>query len=217
MATTIVIEINAISKKTVSPLDLKIISLMKKLGVKIDTGAHVKTGVEAQAGAEVRASAKALVGPTNTSGPSVAFSVADKGGNFLARKKDFDMPHPNKEGWRLRHTCVEGPESAVYIRGKLDGSHIIKLPDYWKGLIDYDTISVHLTPYGRKDELYVKDIQEDRIIVAGDHLTNVKCFYQVWADRLGKLVVEYEGDSPADYPGDQSDHSIAGYTYDVRE
>ena len=33
----------------------------------------------------------------------------------------------------------------------------------------------------------------------------------------GKLVVEYEGDSPADYPGDQSDHSIAGYTYDVRE
>ena len=30
----------------------------------------------------------------------------------------------------------------------------------------------------------MKDIQEDRIIVAGDHLTNVKCFYQVWADRL---------------------------------
>ena len=217
MATTIVLEINAISKKTVSPLDIKIISLMKKLGVKIDTGAHVKTGVEAQAGAEVRASAKAMVGPTATSGPAVAFSVSDAGGNVLAKKKNFDIEHPNKEGWRLRHTCVEGPESAVYIRGKLDGDHVIKLPDYWKGLIDYDTISVHLTPFGRKDELYVKDIQEDRIIVAGDHLTNVKCFYQVWADRLGKLVVEYEGDSPADYPGDQSDHSIAGYTYDVRE
>ena len=52
LATTIVLEINAVSKKTVSPLDLKIISLMKKLGVKVDTGAHVKTGVEAQAGAE---------------------------------------------------------------------------------------------------------------------------------------------------------------------
>jgi len=217
LATTIVLEINAISKKTVSPLDLKIISLMKKLGVKVDTGAHVKTGVEAQAGAEVRASAKALVGATAISGPLVATTVSDVGGNILASKKDFDIKHPNKEGWRLRHTCVEGPESAVYIRGKLDGDHVIKLPDYWKGLIDYDTISVHLTPFGRKDELYVKDIQEDRIIVAGDHLTNVKCFYQVWADRLGKLVVEYEGDSPADYPGDQSDHSIAGYTYDVRE
>ena len=84
-------------------------------------------------------------------------------------------------------------------------------------MIDYDTISVHLTPFGRKDDLYVKDIQEDRIIVAGDHLTNVKCFYQVWADRIGKLIVEYEGDSPADYPGDQSDHSIAGFHYDVRK
>jgi len=29
-------------------------------------------------------------------------------------------------------------------------------------------------------------------------------------------VVEYDGESPADYPGDQSDYSIAGFTYDVR-
>ena len=48
MATTIVLELNAVSKKTVSPLDINIISLMKKIGVKIETGAEVKTGVEAQ-------------------------------------------------------------------------------------------------------------------------------------------------------------------------
>ena len=216
MATTIVLEINAISKKTVSPLDLKIISLMKKLGVKIDTGAHVKTGVEAQGGAEVRASAKSLVGPTVVSGPVVAATVADAGGNILATKKTFDIQHPNKEGWRLRHACVEGPEAAVYIRGRLNENNVIELPEYWKGLIDYDTISVHLTPFGRKDDLYVKDIQEDRIIVAGNHLKNVNCFYQVWADRLGEFVVEYVGESPADYPVDQSNHSIAGYHYDVR-
>jgi len=30
------------------------------------------------------------------------------------------------------------------------------------------------------------------------------------------LHVQYDGESPADYPGDQSDHSIAGYDYDVR-
>jgi hypothetical protein len=29
--------------------------------------------------------------------------------------------------------------------------------------------------------------------------------------------VEYDGESPADYPGDQSGHSIAGYTYDKEE
>ena len=49
-----------ISKKTVSPLEIKIISLMKKLGVQVDTGATVETGAQAQAGAEVRASAKAM-------------------------------------------------------------------------------------------------------------------------------------------------------------
>ena len=216
MATTIVLEINAISKKTVSPLDIKIIALMKKLGVKVDTGAAVETGVQAQAGAEVRASAKALVGPTVVSGPLTAATVSDAGGNILATKKTFDIKHPNKEGWRLRHACVEGPEAAVYIRGKLNGNHIIKLPEYWKNLIDYDTISVNLTPFGREDNLYVKEIREDMIIVSGNHLTNVQCFYQVWADRLGEFVVEYEGESAADYPIDQSDHSVAGYHYDVR-
>jgi|TARA_R100000479_G_scaffold156662_1_gene93183 hypothetical protein len=207
MATTIVLEINAVSKKTISPLDINIIALMKKLGVQVDTGATVETGAQAQAGAEARASVKAIAGAMAVAGPLTAASVS-AGPHVLAAKKNFDIQHPNKEGWRLRHTCVEGPESAVYIRGKLDGEHIIKLPEYWKGLIDYDTISVNLTPFGRKDNLYVKDIQEDRIIIAGDHLTNVKCFYQIWADRLGKLIVEYEGLTPDNYPGDNSEYNI---------
>jgi hypothetical protein len=222
MATTIVLEINTVSKKTLSPLEIDIIALMKKLGVKIDTGAKAETGAKSFAGAEARAGAKAHAGVTVTAGSNVtaanstALVVTDAGGNVLAAKKNFDIKHPNKEGWRLRHACVEGPEAAVYIRGRLKENNVIELPEYWKGLINYDTISVNLTPFGRKDDLYVKDIQEDRIIVAGNHLSNVNCFYQVWADRLGEFVVEYEGESPADYPIDQSDHSVAGYHYDVR-
>lgn len=222
MATTIVLEINTVSKKTLSPLEIDIIALMKKLGVKIDTGAKAETGAKSFAGAEARAGAKAHAGVTVTAGSNItaanatALVVTDKGGNVLAAKKNFDIKHPSKEGWRLRHACVEGPEAAVYIRGRLKENNVIKLPEYWKGLINYDTISVNLTPFGRKDDLYVKDIQEDRIIVAGNHLSNVNCFYQVWADRLGEFVVEYEGESPADYPIDQSDHSVAGYHYDVR-
>ena len=218
MATTIVLEINAVSKKTISPLDINIIALMKKLGVQVDNGATIETGVQAQAGAEARASAKAIAGPMAVSGP--VSSPKFIGPIFTGRalgNKSFDIEHPTKPGWRLRHSCVEGPENAVYIRGKLEGEHIIKLPEYWKGLINYDTISVNLTPFGRKDNLYVKDIQEDRIIVAGDHLTNVNCFYQVWADRLGEaLIAEYEGETPADYPGDNSAYSVAGHDYDVR-
>ena len=202
----------------IAPLKKSTIGLKKNTGVKSNTGAKQETGVQSQAGAEVRASAKAMAGPMTVSGGTATPFV--KGKIFTGRallNKGFDIPHPTKENYRLRHVCVEGPENAVYIRGKLDGENAIKLPEYWKGLINYDTISVNLTPFGRKDSLYVKDIQEDRIIISGDNLTNIKCFYQVWADRSGEpLIVEYEGQSPAEYPGDSSSYSIAGHDYDVR-
>ena len=41
------------------------------------------------------------------------------GKHILSAKKNFDIPHPTKDEWRLTHTCVEGPEAAVYIRGRV--------------------------------------------------------------------------------------------------
>ena len=199
-------------------LKKSVIGLKKNTGVKADTGLKNSTGAEAQSGAEARAGAKAYAGAAAIAGGTkTPFTLGKIFTGRALGNKGFDIPHPTKENYRLRHVCVEGPENAVYIRGKLDGENAIKLPEYWKGLINYDTISVNLTPFGRKDSLYVKDIQEDRIIISGDHLTNVRCFYQVWADRSGEpLIVEYEGQSPAEYPGDSSSYSIAGYDYDVR-
>ena len=196
------------------------------IGTKAETGAEVKTGVRAEVGARVNTGVEVVNATTVDNGPKRVNSVVSapvmKAGVFVGRctmDKGFDIPHPTQKGKRVRHICVEGPESAIYIRGKLDGSHIIELPEYWKGLVDYDTISVDLTPFGRSDtSLHVKEINEDRIIVSSDHLVQVKCFYQVWVNRIGaELIVEYDGESPADYPGDQSGHSIAGYNYDVRE
>ena len=92
------------------------------------------------------------------------------------------------------------------IRGKLDGENIIDLPPYWKNLVDYDSITVDLTPYGRPDPtLYVKDIREEQndiIVSSSAFLRNVKAYYTVTAARLGEMVVEYEGESLDDYPGD---------------
>lgn len=124
--------------------------------------------------------------------------------------KSFDIKHPNKEGWRLRHVCLEGPEAAIYIRGKLKGDNIIKLPDYWRGLVDYDSITVHLTPEGRADAtLYVKTITEDEIVIASsDNLKNVNAHYMVYASRIGEMVVEYEGESIDDYPGDRTNFTF---------
>jgi len=134
------------------------------------------------------------------------------------RNKGFDIPHPTKKGKRVRHICVEGPESAVYIRGRLTGSNIIELPDYWDGLVDLDTVTVSLTQIGYTQDLIVEGIKWGKQvhIKSGNGIT-IDCYYSIWANRIGpKLHVQYDGESPSDYPGDQSDHSIAGYDYDVR-
>tara|TARA_B100001287_G_scaffold87538_1_gene73300 strand:- start:11316 stop:12230 length:915 start_codon:yes stop_codon:yes gene_type:complete len=135
-------------------------------------------------------------------------------------KKTFDIPHPNKEGWRLRHVCVEGPEDGpIYIRGKLEGN-LIKLPDYWENFVDKESISVHLTPFGSQQDLFVEKIEWGKnVYVKNANGGPVNCYYQVWANRLSdeKLHVEYEGKSPSDYPGSNAGFSIAGYDYDRRQ
>lgn len=136
-----------------------------------------------------------------------------------ASAKGFDIKHPNKEGHRLRHICVEGPEDGpIYIRGKLEGN-LLRLPDYWDDLIDKESISVHLTPIGSYQELFVEKIEWGKnVYIKNASGGPVKCYYQVWAARQyeEKLHVEYEGETPADYPGDNSHFSIAGYDYDRR-
>ena len=67
--------------------------------------------------------------------------------------KGFDIKHPNKENHRLRHICLEGPEAGVYVRGRLTGSSTIDLPEYWKGLIDLESITVSLTQIGSSQDL----------------------------------------------------------------
>lgn len=132
--------------------------------------------------------------------------------------KGFDISHPKKEGKRLRHICVEGPEAAVYIRGRCKDTNIINLPEYWDGLVDVDEISVNLTPFGSPQNLYVEEIRWNKqVVIKNADGGPVNCYYHVWAPRLGELHVEYDGESAADYPGDQSEHSICGYHYDRRD
>ena len=196
-------------------------------------GLKTKAGKEIQAGFKSLFGKKVHTGSKNTNGKDTTTGLKVDAGKTVAPmqtapvhvgrctgNKKFDIKHPNKEGWRLSHVCVEGPTSDVYIRGKLDGDHVIDIPSYWQGLVDYDTITVNLTPFGRSDtSLHVKEITEDKIIISSDHLTQVKCFYHVYAERIDveKNIPEYEGETPADYPGDVNQSSIAGYHYDVRE
>ena len=206
--------------KIVSP-KLKLIGEKKHVGMNIKTGTEIRTGACNETGFKSRSGFhRQFSGGTN----STFLKVPRVEGKIFTGKalidKAFDIAHPTREGKRIRHICVEGPESAIYIRGKLEDSKIIELPDYWDGLVDYDSITVTLTAVGKPQHLYVKSIDKNEIMIdnrKGDECLP-SCHYEVWANRIGPpLITEYDGESPQDYPGDQSGHSIAGYHYDVRE
>ena len=124
------------------------------------------------------------------------FAAAD------ASPKPFDIKHPSKDGWRLRYACIEGPEVGVYDRGRVRNEKIIKLPDYWKDLVDVESISVQLQPIGSHQDIIVKRWDDQFIYLQAQGGMPVNCFYHVYAARkdVNPLYVEYEGESWKDYP-----------------
>ena len=121
--------------------------------------------------------------------------------------KGFDIKHPNKDKHRLRHVCVEGPEAAVYTRGRVcNGKNVIDLPEYWSGLVDFETLTVQLTSIGSHQNVIVKRISpmERKIYLQAQGGMPVDAFYHIMAERIDsdKLVVEYEGNSVEDSPNE---------------
>ena len=141
------------------------------------------------------------------------------GGHILSAKKNFDIPHPTKEGWRLRHTCPEGPSNDVYIRGRVRNKTEISLPEYWTKLVDPSSITVSLTPVGAHQDVIVKRIGDNKVFLQSKGGMPIDCFYHIFAERIDgeKLIVEYKGETPADYPGNNNEYSVSGYHYDVKE
>lgn len=147
-------------------------------------------------------------------------------GNFYGKLygsvvgKSFDIPHPTKSEWRLRHTCLEGPENAVFYRGRITNNNTINLPDYWDGLVNPESITVSLTQIGYSQDLIVERIEwGKRIVIKSGNGANIDCYYLIHATRkdMENLIPEYEGSTPGDYPGNNNYYSVAGYNYDVRE
>ena len=128
-------------------------------------------------------------------------------------KKSFDISHPSKDGHRLRYICLEGPEAEVYLRGKLKGDNKIELPHVWRDLVDLETLGVTLTPHGCYQELFVEKIQWGTQITIKNNLSGpIDCSYVVYGRRKDtpRNIPEYEGLTPADYPGDNSEYTING-------
>jgi hypothetical protein len=181
-------------------------------GIKIQSAVNISQGpkvcqavtttplIQAQAGVF-----NTIVANFGSLGPGVDISKC-------VGKKPFDIPHPTKEGWRLRHVCIEGPTADVYVRGRLNNSNVIELPEYWRRLVDPETITVNLTPVGSHQELYVDKIEwGTKILIKNNCGSGVNCYYTVYGERADtdKNIPEYEG-TYNDYPGDNNQYTSSG-------
>ena len=128
-------------------------------------------------------------------------SVAD------ALPKKFDIKHPSKDGMRLAHACIEGPEVGVYHRGMLKNEKEIFLPSYWKDLVHENSITVQLQPIGAHQDIIVKRWDTEKVYLQSKGGMPIHCFYHIFAERkdINPLVVEYEGETWEDYPDPKAD------------
>lgn len=108
--------------------------------------------------------------------------------------KNFVIDHPTKKGKKLVHTCLEGPENGVYVRGKLLNNNVIELPEYWTNLVYSDSISVSITPIGAHQDIIVKRIADNKVYLQAKPGIPIHCFYHIFGTRkdVPMLVTEIE-------------------------
>jgi hypothetical protein len=191
-------------------------ALTNATGVTVKTGISIKQALSAVFGLKTNAAVQITAGPKICQAiATVPLIKADLGvfgvctaaqGNFAsvaAPFKKFDITHPTKSGYRLVHTCLEGPEIGVYYRGKLVNSNIIELPEYWRGLVDAETITVSLTPHRCYQELFYElSDWGTKIKVINNSGGPVDCSYIVYAERkdVPKLEIEPKQEENKKYP-----------------
>ena len=132
---------------------------------------------------------------------SCSGTVSGNSGSFIVKPFNIPHPSPDKEGMRLVHACLEGPENGVYFRGRVTNQKQIFLPPYWKDLVDWTTITVNLTPIGSHQSVIVKRFDEDKIYLQSNGGLPIDCFYHVYGTRkdVAPLPVEMEKDEPWPY------------------
>jgi len=192
----------------------------QKLGASTKAAFSGTTGFSAKAAAQTTAGPKYCQATTKTplaianvilGNVTTTTGINAQQAAALATKKPFDIKHPTKEGWRLRHVCVEGPTADVYVRGVIEDSDIIELPDYWSGLVDADTITISLTAIEEYQELSAKLLECNSKIKVSNNLGKVgKYSYLVFGERkdVERNIAEYEGSSVEDYPGNNNEYGL---------
>lgn len=121
---------------------------------------------------------------------------------FVNGAKFFDIEHPNEqkasEGWRLKHTAIEGDEVAVYYRGEaetdVNGKAVVELPSYFEDLCHEEGRTVQITPLITFDDEIVMPMAAGRIkdgkflarVISGSKAQ--KFYWEVKAKRSDRPV-----------------------------
>ena len=102
---------------------------------------------------------------------------------------------------------------------KIKNQTEIELPSYWKDFVDTQSITVSLTPIGAHQNVIVKRIDSNKVYLQAQGAIPINCFYHIFAERKDgeKLIPEYQGQGPQDYPGNNDEYSVLGYHYHVKE
>ncbi len=176
--------------------NINMLGLLTMIGSSIFSGTNVVNGTHITNGHKcVNAIGLTVSGFLTVHGPFRVNGHASWASSIVGTTKLFDIKHPIKENHRLAHGCLEGPEVAVYVRGRTTES-VIELPEYWTGLVDEESITVNITPIGNK-KVWVEEINNNKIFVGYDKYDkNVEYFYTVLGERkdVNKLIIEYEGE-----------------------
>jgi hypothetical protein len=97
------------------------------------------------------------------------YATEEDRGIVFADEKDFAVDHPQRPGYKIVYTSLEGPEAAIYHRGVVtlrDGRGTIALPDHFTALANPSTVTVQLTPHSLASRgVAVGSIDDDRIEV----------------------------------------------------
>ena len=129
----------------------------------------------------------------NYSGSSTStFTI---GGKLQAGSKSFLIPRP--EGGKLEYGVLEGQQNDVFYRGELKGDNTIYLPKEWEWLVDENTITTQLTSIGQHQELYFKEIKENKIFIDINGMfktkQNIHCYYIIHGTRKDiELIRNYQ-------------------------
>lgn len=143
-------------------------------------------------GGKVLTNGLSVTGQTDIDGNLNITGNTNMTGSLTASSKSFDIPHPTKDGWRLRYGVLEGPEHGVYFRGSTQ-VNVIELPSYWIGLINEKSITVQLTPIENSTIHFVVKVENNKIYVDSDS-GNVNCYFTINAERkdIDKVLLEYQ-------------------------